>query len=417
MTLASVKKMESRLLLSTYDRYPVLLERGKGVYLFGADGKRYLDFLSGIAVNALGYAHPAITRAISRQAGKLIHTSNLFYHPFQAELAQRLTRISGMDRVFFTNSGTEAFEGALKIARAYARQQCKGGKRKWRVLAMEGSFHGRTVGSLSATWTEKYRKPFGPLLSGVEFIPFNDVAALKKALDGTFCVVAIETVQGEGGIRPATREFLRAARALTKKTGALLLLDEIQSGLGRTGKYFAYQHYGVRPDLLTVAKPLAGGLPLGAALVSEEVAKAITPGMHGTTFGGGPLACAAALAFLEVLERDKLPSHSQELGGYLRERLLALKKRHGCIRDVRGLGLMVGVELDSAVRAKVMVKAMLDEGVIINRTNDNVLRLLPPLIIKRSHVDAAIQALDRVLTKSAKTEKQTEPASRRSRKH
>lgn len=416
MTLASVKKMEARLLLSTYDRYPVLLEKGKGVYLYSADGTRYLDFLAGIAVNALGYAHPAITRAIAWQAGKLIHTSNLFYHPYQSELARKLTRISGMDRAFFTNSGTEAFEGALKIARAYAKQRAKGGKKRWRVLAMQDSFHGRTVGSLSATWTKKYRKPFGPLLAGVEFIPFNDASALKKALDGSFCVVAIETVQGEGGIRPATREFLHAARALTRKTGALLLLDEIQSGLGRTGKYFAYQHYGVRPDLLTVAKPLAGGLPLGAALVTEEVAKAITPGMHGTTFGGGPLACAAALAFLEVLEKDKLVAHSQQMGGYLHAKLRELKQRHRCIGEVRGLGLMAGIELDTADRAKAAVKAMLDEGVIINRTHDTVLRLLPPLIIQRSHIDTAVKALDRVLTVSEKSEPHSTRASGRSKR-
>ena len=400
MTLASVRKMESALLLSTYDRYPVLLERGEGVYLYAADGKRYLDFLSGIAVNALGYAHPAITRAISRQAGKLIHTSNLFYHPYQAELAKKLTRLSGMDRVFFTNSGTEAFEGALKIARAYARQNQKGKKRRWRVLAMEGSFHGRTIGSLSATWTKKYRKPFGPLLPGVEFIPFNDVRALKTALDDSFCAVAIETVQGEGGIRPATRKFLRAARTLTRQTGALLLLDEIQSGLGRTGENFAYQHYGVQPDLLTVAKPLAGGLPLGAALVTEKVAKAIKPGMHGTTFGGGPLACATALAFLEVLEKDKLAKRSETIGGYLLAKLSGLKQRHACIREVRGMGMMAGVEVDSADRAKAIVSAMLDEGVIINRTADTVLRLLPPLIVRRSHIDVAVAAFDRVLKHS-----------------
>src|SRR4051794_9851594 len=280
MSVTSVKKSEAGVLVSTYDRYPVLMKRGRGVHLYDSENKRYLDFLSGIGVNALGYAHPAITRAIAQQSRKLIHTSNLFFHDYQGELAKQLAEISGLDRAFFSNSGTEAWEGALKFARAYAQAtNSNGHKAKWRVLAMENSFHGRTFGSLATTGQEKYRKPFLPLMPGVEFVKFNDVADLKNKFDNTVCAIALEIIQGEGGIQPVTEEFLKTARKLTKQTGALLLADEIQSGLGRTGKYFAYQQFGVVPDVVTVAKPLAAGIPLGAILTTEAVASAVHPGM------------------------------------------------------------------------------------------------------------------------------------------
>jgi acetylornithine aminotransferase/acetylornithine/N-succinyldiaminopimelate aminotransferase len=276
MNLASVMRSEQKVLLPTYDRQKVLFEKGRGVYLWDSQGNRYLDFLSGIGVNALGHRHPAIQAVLKRQAGRLIHVSNLFFHPYQAELAERLSEISGLDRAFFCNSGTEAWEGALKLARAYARTLCTNGhKPKWRILALENSFHGRTFGSLATTGQAKYRDPFGPLLPGVSFVEFNDVADLRRQLDGSVCAVCLETIQGEGGIRPVSTEFLRAARELTKKSGALLILDEIQCGLGRTGRYFAYQHYGVQPDIVTVAKPLAAGLPLGAILTNNRVASAI----------------------------------------------------------------------------------------------------------------------------------------------
>src|SRR5436853_3744390 len=302
MNLASVIRSEQKLLLPTYDRQKVLFTRGRGVYLWDSQGKRYLDFLSGIGVNALGYGHPAIQATLKRQAARLIHVSNLFFHEFQAELAQRLTKISGMDRAFFCNSGTEAWEGALKLARALARAENNNGhKAKWRILALENSFHGRTFGSLATTGQEKYRHPFAPLVPGVNFVAFNDLEDLKRQFDGSVCAVCIETIQGEGGIRPVNQEFLQLARDLTQKSGALLLLDEIQSGLGRTGKYFAYQHYGIKPDVVTVAKPLAAGLPLGALLTTNRAAAGFHPGIHGTTFGGGPLACAVAIEFLDVL--------------------------------------------------------------------------------------------------------------------
>lgn len=398
MSLAAVKQAEQDLLVATYDRYPLLMKRGKGVFLYDADGRRYLDFLSGIGVNALGYGHPTVTRVMVQQAKKVVHLSNLFFHDYQSALAKKLADISGLDRVFFSNSGTEAWEGALKFARAYARAvNSNGHKPKWRVLAMENSFHGRTFGSLATTGQEKYRKPFMPLMPGVEFVRFNDVADLEKKFDNSVCAVAVEIIQGEGGIQPITKEFLQAARKLTRKSGALLIADEIQSGLGRTGKYFAYQHYEVLPDLVTIAKPLAAGLPLGALLVSDKVAKAIHPGMHGTTFGGGPLACAVALEFLNTLEREKLLKKVQETGKYFLEGLHELDRTHGCVTEVRGIGLMLAIELDSADRAKAAVNMMRDRGVIINRTHETTLRFLPPYVITKKNVDEVIAKLGAVL--------------------
>jgi acetylornithine aminotransferase/acetylornithine/N-succinyldiaminopimelate aminotransferase len=397
MNLANVMRFEEQLLLPTYDRQKVLFEKGRGVYLWDSRGNRYLDFLSGIGVNALGHGHPAIQAVLKRQASRLIHVSNLFFHPYQAELAKRLTEISGLERAFFCNSGTEAWEGALKLARAYARTLCTNGhKPKWRILALDNSFHGRTFGSLATTGQAKYRDPFGPLLPGVSFVEFNDVADLKRQLDGSVCAVCLETIQGEGGIRPVSPEFLQAARELTKKSGALLILDEIQCGLGRTGRNFAYQHYGVQPDIVTVAKPLAAGLPLGAILTTNRVASAIHPGMHGSTFGGGPLACAVAVEFLRVLEQ--LLDHVQETGSYFRAKLERLKAQHRCVVEVRGMGLMLAMELNSADLAKAVVTKFLKRRILINCTNATVLRFLPPYIIQKKHVDQVIRALDEVLS-------------------
>jgi acetylornithine/N-succinyldiaminopimelate aminotransferase len=425
MSLAAVSRLESKLLLPTYERQPILFVRGRGVHLWDSSGKRYLDFLSGIGVNALGHAHPAIQAVIRRQAGQLIHVSNLFFHEYQAELAQRLTQISGLDRAFFCNSGTEAWEGALKLARASARMSNPNGRvaqtllsasarsaglvntrtrvsaphngrqPKWRILALENSFHGRTFGALATTGQQKYRAPFAPLVPGVVFVKFNDPDDLKRKCDASVCAVCIETIQGEGGIRPVSREFLELARRLTKQTGALLVLDEIQSGLGRTGRHFAYQHYGVKPDVVTVAKPLASGLPLGAILTTERVASCMHPGLHGTTFGGGPLACAVAIEFLRI-ERQLL-GHVRDLGTYFHAELEGLKAKHASIQEVRGLGLMQAVELDSQDLAKAVVRQLLQEGIIINRTNDTVLRFLPPYVIQRKHVDRVISGLNKAL--------------------
>lgn len=392
-----VAEKEASVLLPTYERFPVLFERGEGVYLFDSEGKRYLDFLSGIGVNALGHGHPAVQKAIIEQTGKLIHISNLFFHEYQASLAEKLTAISGLDRAFFCNSGTEAWEGALKVARAYGQHVANGSKPKTKILVMENSFHGRTYGSLSTTGQKKYRAPFAPLVPGITFVRFNDVADLRKKFSNSVCAIGLETVQGEGGVQPVEPEFLAAARELASSTGALLILDEIQCGLGRTGKYFAYQHYGVTPDIVTVAKPLAAGLPLGAILTTNQVSAAFHPGMHGTTFGGGPLACATAESFISVLTGDGMLRHVEEVGCYFQERLMELKAKHKIVKEIRGLGLMVAAELKSADVAKATVKQMLERGIIINRTHDKVLRFLPPYIIEKQHVDEVITALDEIL--------------------
>lgn len=411
MSLSKVQKAEEKYLLHTYDRYPILLTYAKGAYLYADDGSKYLDFLSGIGVMALGYSHPAITKVIREQAGKLVHCSNLFYSEYPSLLAQKLVKLSGLDRAFFCNSGTEAWEGALKIARAVASG--KGLKKRTKFLALENSFHGRTMGAVATTYTEKYRKPFAPLMPGVMFVKFNDIEDLKKKFDGDVCAVCIEPIQGEGGVHPVSKEFLKTARELTSASGALLLLDEIQCGLGRTGKMFAYQHYGVKPDVTTLAKPLASGLPLGAILVTEDVASAIHPGMHGTTFGGGPLSCAVALEVLKVIEDEKILAHVKDVGGYFLDLLQQLDARHGCIVDVRGAGLMLGVELDSADLAKAVLKAMMEQKIIINRTHETVLRFLPPFVVTKKQVEVVVKALDQILSSCASSG-DAAPATRRS---
>ncbi|HVZ84198.1 MAG TPA: aspartate aminotransferase family protein [Terracidiphilus sp.] len=397
--LDQIRAAESRLLLQTYERNPILFVGGEGVHLIDEQGERYLDLLSGIGVNALGYGHPAIEETIARQSRALIHTSNLFYHEGQAELALRLTERSGLDRVFFANTGTEAWEGALKLARAHAGLLRSEGKAiGTRFLALEQSFHGRTFGAVSTTYKAKYREPFGPVVPGVEFVRFNDVADLRAKFSHEVCAILVESIQGEGGIRPLSQEFFAEARMLASSTGALLVVDEIQAGLGRTGKWFAYQHYGIQPDVTTLAKPIAGGIPLGAVLCTEEAARAIHAGMHGTTFGGGPLACAVANTVIDTIEKDDLLAHAFEVGDYFMAQLRALAKRHEAIVDVRGKGLMIAAELDSADLAKQTVAEMLKRHIIINCTSDTVLRFLPPYILKREHVDAAIAALDEILT-------------------
>ena len=398
MKLQSIQAAESKLLLNTYERTPVLFVEGNGVFLRNEGGETYLDLLSGIGVSALGYRHPAVEKAIVTQSRRLLHTSNLFFHEHTAELALRLTEISGLDRVFFCNSGTEAWEAALKLARAHAGLlRAEGKKIGTSFLAMDSSFHGRTMGSVATTHKEKYREPFAPVMSGVEFVRFNDVADLRAKFSTDICGICIEAIQGEGGVRPASPEFLAAARELCDSTGALLLADEIQSGMGRTGQWFAYQHYGIRPDIVTLAKPIANGLPMGAMLCTDEAARAFSPGMHGTTFGGGPLACAVAIAVIDTMKQDNLLHHIQDVGGYFKQQLEWLQARHDCIVAVRGMGLMLGVEIDSADLAKRAAAEMMDRRIIINRTSDTVLRFLPPYILERAHVDEAIAAFDQVL--------------------
>jgi acetylornithine aminotransferase/acetylornithine/N-succinyldiaminopimelate aminotransferase len=400
--LDQIRAAEARLLLSTYDRNPILFVSGEGVYIADENGTKYLDLLSGIGVNALGYGHPAIEAAIAKQSRALIHTSNLYYHEGQAELALRLTERTGLDRVFFANTGTEAWEAALKLARAHAGLLRSEGKQiGTKFLALEQSFHGRTFGSMSTTYKAKYREPFGPVVPGVEFVRFNDVADLRAKFSSEVCAILVEAIQGEGGVRPLTQEFFAEARALASSTGALLIADEIQCGMGRSGKWCAYQHYGIQPDVTTVAKPLAGGIPIGAMLCTEEAARAIHAGMHGTTFGGGPLACAVAIAVIDTIEKDKLLANATEVGDYFQAQLRGLALRHGAIVDVRGKGLILAAELDSADLAKLTVAEMLKRHILINCTSDTVLRFLPPYILERAHVDTAVAALDEILTENS----------------
>ena len=396
--LEAIQAAEKKLLLQTYERNPLLLVSGKGVHVRDESGVEYLDLLSGIGVLALGYAHPAVEKAVVEQTKKLMHTSNLFYHEHTAELAMRLTEMSGMDRVFFCNSGTEAWEAALKLARAHAGVlRSEGNAIGTKFLALEHSFHGRTMGAVATTHKEKYREPFAPVMPGVEFVRFNDVADLRAKFSNEVCGICIEAIQGEGGVRPISQEFIVAARELCDQTGALLLADEIQSGMGRTGKWFAYQHYGVQPDITTLAKPIANGLPMGAMLCTDEAARAFSPGMHGTTFGGGPLACAVAIAVIDTLKQQKLLDHVREVGSYFKQQLETLRNKHESIVDVRGMGLMLGLELDSAELAKRAASEMMAQRIIINRTSETVLRFLPPYVLERAHVDQAIAALDRIL--------------------
>ena len=399
MRLQSIQAAENKLLLNTYARNPILFTDGHGVYLTDDSGQDYLDLLSGIGVSALGYGHPVLEAAIAAQSTRLLHTSNLFYTEHTAELALRLTDISGLDRVFFCNSGTEAWEAALKLCRAFAEHdRATGGKLGTKFLALEHSFHGRTIGSVATTHKLHYRTPFAPLMPEVEFVRFNDVDDLRAKFSDEVCGVLVEAIQGEGGIHPVSPEFFAAARELCDRSGALLVADEIQCGFGRTGTWFGYQQFGILPDVTTIAKPLAGGLPIGAMLCTERAASAITPGMHGTTFGGGPLVTAVAIAVIDEIQKSGLLTHVGEVGEYFMAELTSLATRHGCIRAVRGKGLMIGVELESEELAKRVAAEMLDKYIILNRTSETVLRFLPPYILEKSHVDIAIKALDAILT-------------------
>lgn len=400
--LDQIKAAEEKLLLQTYARNPILFTGGEGVFITDEEGNKYLDLLSGIGVNALGYNHPVIVETIQKQAATLIHTSNLFYHTGQAELALRLTERTGMDRCFFANTGTEAWEGALKLARAHAGVLRAEGKQiGTKFLALEQGFHGRTFGSMATTYKDKYREPFAPVMPGVEFVAFNDIEDLRAKFSNEVCAILVEAVQGEGGVRPMTQEFMDEARKLASSTGALLIVDEIQAGLGRTGKFCAYQHYNVQPDITTLAKPLAGGIPMGAVLCTEEVARSIHAGQHGTTFGGNVLACAVAIAVLDEMDKTHMLDHINEVGDYFQAELRKLASKHSCIVDVRGLGLMVAAEVNSAELGKLAVAEMLKRKIVINCTSDTVLRFLPPYILSKQNVDQAINALDEIFTEQA----------------
>jgi len=388
-----IQALEEKYLFATYKRSALYCSHGSGVYVYDMSGKRYLDFLGGISVNSLGYGHPRLARVLTEQGQRLIHCSNLFYHPYQGALAKKLVEVSGMAKAFFTNSGTEAVEAALKIARSYGSIRAGSGKPV--ILTLKNSFHGRTFGALSITTQDKYQAPFRPLVPDIEIVEEFTVDALEKAFSDRVCAFVLEPIQGEGGIVPLPESFVRAGRALCDRYDALLIADEIQCGLGRTGKYFAFEHYSVKPDVLTLAKSLAAGYPLGAVLGNARVAESLGPGDHGTTFGGGPLACRLALEVLDIIEEEGLITKVDTLGRYLIDELKNMAQRHRSIREVRGLGFMIGIEMGDA--AKEAVTRLLDKGIITNAAHETVLRLLPPFIIEKKDVDEFLAALDAVL--------------------
>jgi acetylornithine/N-succinyldiaminopimelate aminotransferase len=394
-TLEQIAELERKYLLSTYNRYPVVLDRGKGVFVYDIDGKKYLDFVSGLGVNALGHAHPRIVKTIREQAAKLIHVSNLYYHQYQGVLAEKLCALSGMNRAFFSNSGTEAIEGSIKLARLAGHRA--GGEAKSRMVALDGSYHGRTFGALSLTGQEKHRKGFEPLLEDVTFVQRNDLEGLRAAVNENTCAIVLEPIFGEGGIYECSVEFLRECRALADRHKAALIFDEIQCGLGRTGTMFAFQSFGVSPDIVAIAKPIAAGLPLGAFLAKEEFASAIAPGQHGSTFGGGPLACRVALEFLAIIEEEKLLENVNKVGAYLQHELQQIVEKRGAAKEVRGRGFIQGIQLD--IPARPIVDAALAEGVLFNSTQDTVVRFLPPFLMEEKHVDKGIRVLKKLLGK------------------
>jgi acetylornithine aminotransferase len=382
-----------KVLARTYMRFPVTFVRGEGCRLWDSEGRAYTDFLAGIAVCNLGHAHPRITEAIRRQAGVLWHVSNLFYTEPQVILAELLVARSFAERAFFCNSGAEANEAAIKLARRYFHE--RGEAKRLRIVAMTQSFHGRTMATLSATGQEKIRHGFNPILEGFDFVPFNDSDALEAAVDDRTCAVLLEPIQGEGGVRCPDGDYLKDVRRICDEAGALLIFDEIQTGLGRTGTLFAYEQFGVNPDIMTLAKALGNGIPIGAMLAAESVAEAFGPGSHATTFGGTPLATAAAVEVMRVMETEDIVSKSRETGAYFRDRLEWLKGRHGAIKEVRGRGLMLGMALD--IPGTSVVTECLEQGFVINCIQDSVLRFVPPLIITRGEIDALIDCLDGIL--------------------
>ena len=391
--MTDVKALDAQHVLQTYRRLPVVFERGEGVWLIDDAGRRYLDFVSGIGVAALGHAHPAIVRAVSDQAAALLHTSNVYFHPLQGELAGRLASLTGLDRTFFCNSGTEAVEACLKFTRRY--WHTKGETARTKYVAFSHAFHGRTMGSLSVTWDEHYRTPFAPLVPGVTFVPADDPAALDRVVDSQTAAIIVEPIQGEGGVRPISRPLAQAITAACARTGALLIGDEVQSGCGRTGTFLYGAQIGLAPDAVALGKALGAGVPIGAALVSDRIASQVAAGDHGSTYGGNLLACRAALTFLDVLQSGLLDS-VQRVGAYLNERLRALAAKHpDRVVEARGVGLFAGLELTAD--AQPVVNAALERGLLINRTSTTVVRLLPPYIVAERDVDQAIEILEACL--------------------
>ena len=392
-TKQTIEKAE-QILYKTYNRFPVIFDHGKGVFLYDTEGKEYLDFGAGIAVCGLGYNDPEYTAALENQAGKLLHISNLFYNQPAIDAGEKLLAASQMDRVFFTNSGTEAIEGALKIAKRYAFNRDGHGGHE--IIAMKHSFHGRSLGALSVTGNDHYQEPFAPLLPGIKFAEFNDLDSVKALINENTCAVIMETIQGEGGIYPATEEFLKGVRALCDEHDMLLILDEIQCGMGRSGEMFAWQAYGVKPDVMTVAKALGNGVPIGAFLASGRAATAMVPGDHGTTYGGNPFVCAAADKVLEIFETRDIVAHVRQAGDYLWKKLDEFAAKHDCVTDHRGKGLIQGLEFDRPV-APIVSKALLENQLVLISAGANIIRFVPPLVITEEDVDWMIEKLEKSL--------------------
>ena len=383
-------------LFHTYNRYQISLDRGEGVHLYDADGKEYVDFGAGIAVFAVGYNNKEYNDALKAQIDKLIHTSNYFYNEPAAKAAKAITEVSGMDRVFFTNSGTEAIEGAIKLAKKYA--YLKDGSTDHEIIAMQHSFHGRSMGALAVTGNRHYQEAFGPMIPGIKFAQYNNLASVDELVNDKTCAIIFETVQGEGGIYPAKPEFIKGVRKLCDEKGILLILDEIQCGMGRTGTMFAYEQYGVKPDILTVAKALGCGVPVGAFLAREEVAKALVPGDHGTTYGGNPLACAAAVKVLELFKKQNVLDNVKKVSAYLEKKLDEIVAEYDYVVERRGLGLMQGLEINTDVKdLKKVIAACLDNGLILFTAGTNVIRFVPPLVISEADVDEMITKLKKAL--------------------
>jgi len=392
MVMDDVQALEARHVLQTYRRQPITFVRGEGVRLYDTENREYYDLLSGIGVASLGHGHRGLSNAIATQADTLLHTSNLFFHPLQGQLAERLTQLSGLSRAFFCNSGTEAVEACLKFARRYWYTL---GEKRLEIVALEESFHGRTIGALSVTSDEHYRAPFAPLLPGITFIPANNVAALKAAVTRNTAAIIVEPIQGEGGIHFLTAEYAAALNEVCQKTGTLLIADEVQSGMGRTGHVFYSSAIGLKPQIMSLGKALGAGVPVGAALISDEVAAKISYGDHGTTYGGNLLACRAALFFLEELLDRGVIANVERVGRHFEQRVRALAAKHAFVKEVRGAGLMWGLDLDREATA--VVPAGLARGVVVNRTADTVIRLLPPLNITAAETDEALDRLDAAL--------------------
>lgn len=388
-------ELSEQCVLHTYNRFPIVLEKGEGVNLYDTDGKKYLDFAAGIAAFGLGYHYPGYDEALKGQIDQLIHTSNLFYNVPMADAAEKLAKVSGMSKVFFTNSGTEAIEGAIKAARKYA--YLKDGCTDHEIIAMNHSFHGRSVGALSVTGNPHYQEAFRPLMGGVKFADFNDLESVKSQISEKTCAIIMETIQGEGGIYPAEKEFLKGIREICDEKDILLILDEIQCGMGRTGSMFAWQDYGVKPDIMTCAKALGCGIPVGAFVLNEKTAAAsLAPGDHGTTYGGNPLACAAVATVLDIFERDDIPAHVRALAPYLEEKLDALVQKYDCIRARRGKGFMQGLVITGRTVGEVVRKS-LENGLIVISAGSDVLRLVPPLVVEKEDIDEMIKKLEKSL--------------------